>query len=150
MAVMEEIRGHLSQGKSTKEIISLGYARGTVYRVAQDIRKGKRPNSIKPINCNVDHGFDSKSIRVSPAADSEVNELQVQLQRARLEAELARVRGDVKSVAELQRGLVRLQEWTVAMVSGLGQCVVRLNGNQVEPQVFEEFVRTSLANLRGP
>ena len=38
MGVMDEIRGHLSDGKGSREIIQLGYAPGSVYRLQREFR----------------------------------------------------------------------------------------------------------------
>lgn len=39
MGVMDEIRLHLSEGKDSREMIGLGYAPGTVYRLQREFRE---------------------------------------------------------------------------------------------------------------
>jgi hypothetical protein len=41
--VMQQIREHLEQGKSSQEVIALGYAPGSVYKVQRQIRRKESP-----------------------------------------------------------------------------------------------------------
>lgn len=45
--IMQQVRGLLSQGKSSREVIQLGYAPGTVYRVQRQLRL-KQTNREEP------------------------------------------------------------------------------------------------------
>jgi hypothetical protein len=86
---------------------------------------------------------------MSPATDPEISQLQKEIQRARLEAELKRVRGDVKSVEELEQEVARLREWTVAMVRSLGEAIEQLAGHDIDPDAFEAFEQLALQELQG-
>jgi hypothetical protein len=49
--IMQEIREHLAQGKSSQEVIALGYAAGSVYKIQQQLRRssGEKGNaSVRP------------------------------------------------------------------------------------------------------
>src|ERR671914_419566 len=48
-SIMEEIRNLLSQGKSSSEVIALGYKPPTVYKVQRQLRKNGKDN-IKSLN----------------------------------------------------------------------------------------------------
>lgn len=48
MGVMDEIRELLAQGRSSAEIIALGYAPGTVYRLQREWRRAAADNEAGP------------------------------------------------------------------------------------------------------
>ncbi len=41
--IMQQVRELLSQGKASREVIQLGYAPGTVYKVQRQVRDGRVP-----------------------------------------------------------------------------------------------------------
>jgi hypothetical protein len=46
--VMQQIRELLSEGKSSKEVIALGYASGSVYKIQRQMRKRAVPTENSP------------------------------------------------------------------------------------------------------
>ncbi len=49
MGVMDEIRGHLSDGKGSREIIQLGYAPGSVYRLQREFRERPAEENVESV-----------------------------------------------------------------------------------------------------
>ena len=149
MSKSAEIREFLSAGVSKAELVRRGYSRGSVYKEGRQLAKDGQlklgtsaPNSSDPRSA-------SEPLAMSPSADPEIAQLQKEIQRARLEVELNRVRGDAKTVGELEQELARLQEWTVAMIRALGEGIEFLAGNEVDAVAFEDFEQQALAELRG-
>jgi hypothetical protein len=46
--VMQQIREHLAQGKSSQQVIALGYSPGSVYKVQRQMRKRAVPTENSP------------------------------------------------------------------------------------------------------
>jgi hypothetical protein len=46
--VMQQIRDHLAQGKSSQEVIALGYAPGSVYKIQRQMRKRAVTTADRP------------------------------------------------------------------------------------------------------
>ncbi len=76
--VMEEIRGLLAQGKSSGEVIALGHARSSVYKIQRQMRKQGNGAALAP------------GVESTPAQPG-TSELQQRI--AILEAELAEAQG---------------------------------------------------------
>ena len=154
--VMAEIKGLLTEGKSKKDLIALGYARGSVYSAARRLAKeGSKPKSSNPRRADIAAG----GLRPEPAStptatshseDAGIASLQRQIQIARLEAELAQVRGDGVSLEAIREEVHRLEDWVVSNISDIGQCLVRMRGEEVDTEAFGDFERESLDELRTP
>jgi hypothetical protein len=48
-SIMQDIRNLLSQGRSSREVIQLGYAPGTVYKVQRRLRRTGQPEGQAPV-----------------------------------------------------------------------------------------------------
>ena len=111
-------------------------------------REGNKPSSAPTIG-DLHLKPAASPLAAAPAPDPELSDLQREIQRVKLEGELKRLRGDVKTVEELAREVALLREWAVDMISSLGQAVEHLAGNSVDAEAFEEFERQALQQLRG-
>jgi hypothetical protein len=101
--VMQQIREHLAQGKSSQEVIALGYAPGSVYKVQRQLR---RRNEEK----------EEPAARSTAEAQVPVVNSEVLIRMERLETENAELRTqmvdllqEVKRVTSLQYQLDQLQ-----------------------------------------
>ena len=47
--IMEQIRAHLGQGKSSRELIDMGFAPGTVFKVQRQVRKNSPAPQREPV-----------------------------------------------------------------------------------------------------
>ena len=149
MTKEEEIRQLLAQGASKADLVRRGYARGTVYKVGRRLANESTPRSLAADTNGKDSRHASMPSPMKPSADPEISDLQREVQKAKLEVELSRVRDEGVSSEQLRREVRRLEEWVVRTISDLGQCLVKMRGDQVDNAAFERYVRESLAELRG-
>lgn len=147
MTKKDEIRQLLAQGESKAELVRRGYARGSVYGAARGMVKPVNPNPARSSTNGAVPSPASTPLAMIPSTDPEISQLQKEIQRARLEAELKKVRGDVKSVEELEQEVARLRAWTVAIVRSLGEAIEHLAGHDIDAASFEAFEREALQEL---
>jgi len=117
--------------------------------VGRELRKQGNPPSNMPTAGDLDSRPAASPVAATPAPDKELTDLQREIQRVKLEGELKRLRGDVRSVEELAREVALLREWTVDMVSSLGQAVEHLAGHEVDSAAFAAFETEARAQLQG-
>ena len=149
MTKKEQIRELLSQGVPKAELVRRGFARSAVYRVGKQLAKDKNPASVAPSASYSESGPIAIPSSTTLSPDQEITDLQRQIQKVRLQAELDRVKGSVKTMEQLERELTLLRGWTIEMVCALGMAVERLSGNIVETAAFEAFEQQALEELVG-
>lgn len=149
MSKEQEIRLLLSQGSSKAELIRRGYSRGSVYKVGCQLRQQGNLGQPASDTGNAGASPATAPLSLNPSVDPEISHLRKEIQRAKLEAELNRVRGEAKTVEELERKVARLRAWTVEMVSSLGQAIEQLAGNAVDPAAFQAFEEQAVLELQG-
>ena len=141
-----EIRQLLIQGTTKADLVRQGYARGTVYKVGRRLARETVPSQLSN---GTDPRPESLVFPITQSTDPEIAQLQREIQKAKLESDLSKIKGHVKSVEQLQRELSHLQEWTVSMVRSLGESIQLLSGNKVDNQTYEVFEREALREMRG-
>jgi predicted RNase H-like nuclease (RuvC/YqgF family) len=101
--VLEQIREHLAQGKSSQEVIALGYAPGSVYKIQRQLRRRRE-------------GKEEPAARSTAEAQVPVvnNEVFIRMERletenAELRTQMAELLQEVKRVASLHSQLDQLQ-----------------------------------------
>jgi len=112
MGVMDEIRVHLSEGKGSREIIQLGYAPGSVYRIQREFREGQAE----------ENDFSKETEQESPVLGDELQSpvpeiLQVedshnQEQAAQRWAGVEQLANAQAAIGELREALDRLSDQT--------------------------------------
>src|SRR5918996_4978920 len=100
---MHQIREHLEQGKSSQEVIALGYAPGSVYKIQRQLRRRRE-------------GKEEPAARSTAEAQVPVvnNEVLIRMERletenAELRTQMAALLQEVKRVASLHSQLDQLQ-----------------------------------------
>jgi transposase-like protein len=90
--IMEGIREHLAQGKSSQEVIALGYAPGTVYRIQHQLRRRSGEKG-------------KTSVRATPEAQVPIIDTEAVARMKHLETENAQLRAQM---AELHQEVERV------------------------------------------
>jgi len=147
--VMAEIRRLLNEGNTKRDLIAAGYARGSVYSAARQLAKDGRRSLPDSRIATSDTQTKFPQPSSSSAGDEQITELQRAIQTAKLQNELAKLRGEAVSAEDLKAMVYRLQEWVVRNFCDMGQCLVRLQGEDPNAEEFQAFVRESLQELRG-
>jgi hypothetical protein len=80
--VMQQIREHLVQGKSSQEVIALGYAPGSVYKIQRQLRCSSGEK-------------DQASVRPTPEAPASTLEIDATVRMEQLETENAQLRDQI-------------------------------------------------------
>ena len=145
--VMAEIKSLLAEGKSKEDLISLGYAKGSIYGASRQLAKEAARSN--PSKTAADSGAAALQSVGSTSGEPEVSELRRAIEKTKLQNELDKVRGDTVTLEQLKAMVYVLQEWTVTNVADLGQCVLRASGEQVDDEAFQSFIRESLDELRS-
>src|ERR687895_2231724 len=117
--VMQQIQERVAQGKSSQEVISLGYAPGSVYKVQRQLR----------------HSREEKEEPAAPGtAEAQVpvvnNEVLIRMGRletenAQLRTQMAELRQEVEKVTSLQYQLDQLQWRFLGIENGKGEAQQR-------------------------
>jgi DNA repair exonuclease SbcCD ATPase subunit len=114
--VMQQIREHLAQGKSSQEVIALGYAPGSVYKVQRQLRLSSG---------------DEQQVSAQPAPEPQVSVVDIEalarMQRletenAQLPTQMAELYQEVERVTSLRYQLDQFQQ----RCEGLGTKVGRM------------------------
>jgi uncharacterized protein (UPF0335 family) len=90
--VMEEIREHLAQGKSSKAVIALGFAPGSVYKVQRQLRHSSGEK-------------ETASARPAPEIQASVVDTEAVARMERLEAENAELRSQMAELLQEVEGV---------------------------------------------
>jgi hypothetical protein len=113
--IMQEIREHLAQGKSSQEVIALGYAAGSVYKIQQQLRRssGEKGNA---------------SVRPTPQAQVSVVDNKVlaqmehlQTENAELRSQMAELLQEVEGVTSFHSQLDQIQQQFEDLDTKVGQ-----------------------------
>jgi hypothetical protein len=114
-AIMHRIREHLEQGKSSQEVIALGYAPGSVYKIQRRLRRRSE-------------GREEPAARGTAEAQVPVvnNEVLIRMEgleteNAELRAQMAELRQEVKRVTSLDSQLDQLQRRFEGLDTKVGQ-----------------------------
>ena len=78
--IMEQIRDHLSHGRTSREVIDLGYAAGSVYKVQRKLRQAKNAESTKGASQHIPAGL----APIDPATTAKTSEVETEISLARL------------------------------------------------------------------
>jgi hypothetical protein len=89
--VLQQIREHLVQGKSSQEVIALGYAPGSVYKIQRQLRRSSGEK-------------EQASVRTTPEASVSVLDAEAMARMEQLETENAQLR---TLMAELRQEIER-------------------------------------------
>jgi predicted RNase H-like nuclease (RuvC/YqgF family) len=89
--VLQQIREHLVQGKSSQEVIALGYAPGSVYKIQRHLRRSSGEK-------------EQASVRTTPEASVSVLDAEAMARMEQLETENAQLR---TLMAELRQEIER-------------------------------------------
>src|SRR5918996_1459019 len=112
---MHQIREHLEQGKSSQEVIALGYAPGSVYKIQRQLRRrreGKEePAARSTAEAQVAVVNDEVLIRME----------QLETENAELCTQMAELYQEVEGVAFLHSQLDRLQRRFEQLDTKVGQ-----------------------------
>ena len=95
MSKTEEIAQLLAQGKSLKEIISMGYKKGTVYSVQRKYRKGRIITTERINNKNrtfPKHTPANINLDIEIESDPEIFRLKKEIRKVELEKQLSRIK----------------------------------------------------------
>ena len=104
MGVMDEVRLHLSEGKGSKEIIGLGYAPGTVYRLQREFRKAQAEEHAVSMEAE-------QELPVSGAAEDQSPALEIlQAEGSHNQKQIAELRTEVEQLANAQAAIGELRE----------------------------------------
>ena len=110
MGVMDEIRGHLSEGKASREIIQLGYAPGSVYRLQREFRVGQAEEDAESKETEQESPVPGDELE-SPAPEIlQSEESHDREQTARRRAEVAQLANAQAAIGELREALDRLSD----------------------------------------
>src|SRR5918992_1001842 len=97
--VLQQIREHLAQGKSSQEVIALGYAAGSVYKVQRQLRRSsgeKEQTSVRPMP-------EVKIPEVDIESTARMKGLETE--NAQLHTQMVELRKEVERVASLHSQL---------------------------------------------
>jgi DNA repair exonuclease SbcCD ATPase subunit len=130
--IMAEIRDLLSQGKSSSEVIALGYKPSTVYKVQRQLRKSGKDN-IKALHLK------NSLIPVAGPPQLHAENADLQQRIATLEAELAEA-ASLRSELDLARSHIDELEAEAHRVQGLQDQVRSL---QLEAQTWQREAETT-------
>jgi DNA repair exonuclease SbcCD ATPase subunit len=130
--IMAEIRDLLSQGKSSSEVIALGYKPSTVYKVQRQLNK-RGPDNIKALNL----GNDPATLATPAYLQAENADLQQRI--VTLEAELAEA-ASLRS--ELDQALSRIEELE-AEAHQVKALRVQARSFQLEVQTWQRKAETT-------
>ena len=112
MGVMDEIRGHLSDGKASREIIQLGYAPGSVYRLQREFRAEQAEEDAVSKETEQESPVPGDELQ-SPAPETlQSEESHDREQTAQRRAEVAQLANAQAAIGELREGLNRLSDQT--------------------------------------
>ena len=110
MGVMDEIRVHLSEGKASREIIQLGYAPGSVYRIQREFREGQAEEDAVPRETEQETPVPGDELQ-SPAPEIlQVEDSHNQEQTAQPRAEVEQLANAQAAIGELREALNRLSD----------------------------------------
>jgi predicted RNase H-like nuclease (RuvC/YqgF family) len=133
--IMEEIREHLARGQSSQEVIALGYAPGSVYKVQRQLR----------------HSSDDQeqaAARTAPEAQVSVVDTEAVAQMERLGTENAEVRTqmaellqEVERVTSLHSQLDQLQRRLEGLDTKVGESQQEISRYAQEQQRIETLER---------
>ncbi len=140
--IMEQVRTLLAQGKTSTEVIAMGYRAGTVYKSQRQLAEGgmaygphrekpqvRDPKPSEPSKVGVPHHLQTLDPEVE--ADPEIRKLKVRLRKAQLEREIAE-----------QTAPEDLDNRVAALENGMEEIFAEIRG--LDPYVFGNPV----ANLR--
>ena len=103
MGVMDEIRLHLSEGKDSREIIGLGYAPGTVYRLQREFRKARAEENAVSIETE-------QESTVPGAEDQNPAPEILQTEDPHNQEQMAELRAEFEQLANAQAKIGELRE----------------------------------------
>lgn len=103
MGVMDEIRLHLSEGKDSKELIGLGYAAGTVYRLQREFRAEQAKDNAVSMETEQELPVPNTEDQ-SPAPEN------VQTEDSHNQEQIAELRAEVEQLANVQAAFRELKE----------------------------------------
>ena len=103
MGVMDEIRLHLSEGKDSREMIGLGYAPGTVYRLQREFREAQTE----------EHAVSMETAQEPPVPGTEDQGAALEIlqsEASRNQEQIAELRAEVEQLADAQVAMRELRE----------------------------------------
>jgi DNA repair exonuclease SbcCD ATPase subunit len=113
--VMQQIREHLAQGKSSQEVIALGYAPGSVYKIQRQLHRG-REGKEEPA------AWGTAEAQVSVVNNELLIRMeQLETENAELRTEMAELRQEVERATSLQHQLAQLQQQFEDLATKVGQ-----------------------------
>jgi DNA repair exonuclease SbcCD ATPase subunit len=157
--IMAEIRSLLSQGRSSGQVIALGYKPPTVYKVQHQLHspsQGKgavsTPGGIQPLSGNVDH---------KPRAQLEAENISLRREIETLKSHLEYVLGEdaeleakVKTSEERAKALVskaatagQLRQKAEVQAHALGQDNQKLRGKLAQWQLWGKNAHVAIQSL---
>jgi hypothetical protein len=136
--IMQQVRELLMEGKSSQEVIALGYAPGSVYKVQRQLRfnsRDKQPVSAQP----------GPEIHVSVVDTEALTRLEAE--NAELGTKMAELLQEVEEVTSLQHQLAQLQRLCEEWVTKVGQS--QEEGSQYA-QKQQHRIETLEQQVEGP
>jgi DNA repair exonuclease SbcCD ATPase subunit len=114
--ILQQIRENLSQGKSSQEVIALGYAPGSVYKIQRQLRRRSEEKAEPAARVTAEAHI--------PVVNNEVliRKEQLETENAELRTQMAELRKEVEKVTSLRYQLDQLQQ----RCEGLGTKVGRM------------------------
>jgi len=113
--IMQQIREHLVQDKSSQEVIALGFAPGSVYKIQQQLRRSTGEK-------------EQASVRTTPEApastldtDATVRIEQLETENAQLRDQITELRQEIERATSLRHRLGQLQRLCEELVTKVGQ-----------------------------
>jgi hypothetical protein len=112
---MQQIREHLIEGKSSQEVIALGYAPGSVYKIQRQLRYSSSEKEKSLVRATPEASI--------PAVDTEalLRMDQLETENAELRAQMVALRQEVERATSLQHQLAPLQHQFEDLATKVGQ-----------------------------
>jgi hypothetical protein len=113
--VMQQIREHLIEGKSSQEVIALGYAPGSVYKIQRQLRRSSEEKEKSLVRATPEASI--------PAVDMEalLRMDRLETENAKLRAQMVELRQEVERATSLQHQLAQLQQQFEDLDTKVGQ-----------------------------